>query len=113
MPLTLYLGGITCSGKTTVALHRIAYLSFEDPEIDTEKTLVVAFSHALRNYVGHVLPSLGLANVRIVTFQEWAAEQRKHHFPQLPRSVREDTPALVQRLKVLPNYGRSFVRTDQ
>jgi len=98
----LAVRGAAGSGKTTVALHRIAYLSFEDPEVDTDKTLVVAFSHALRNYVGHVLPSLGLVNVRIATFQEWAAEQRMRHFPRLPRSVREDTPALVQRMKLHP-----------
>jgi DNA helicase-2/ATP-dependent DNA helicase PcrA len=98
----LAVRGTAGSGKTTVALHRIAYLAFEEPEVDSAKTLVVVFSLALRNYVGHVLPSLGLANVRIVTLHEWAAEQRKHHFPQLPRSVREDTPALVQRMKLHP-----------
>jgi DNA helicase-2/ATP-dependent DNA helicase PcrA len=52
--------------------------------------------------VGHVLPSLGLSNVEISTLHSWLIEQRHRHFPQLPRRPREDTPALVQRLKLHP-----------
>ncbi|MBW2541424.1 MAG: ATP-binding domain-containing protein [Deltaproteobacteria bacterium] len=103
-PSTGYLAirGTAGSGKTTVALHRIAYLAFNDPEVDSAKTLVTVFSPALRNYVGHVLPSLGLSNVEISTLHSWLIEQRQRHFPQLPRRTREDTPALVQRLKLHP-----------
>jgi DNA helicase-2/ATP-dependent DNA helicase PcrA len=49
-----------------------------------------------------VLPSLGLRHVQIATFRSWAAEQRRSHFPQLPRAIRGDAPALVQRLKLHP-----------
>ncbi len=98
----LAIRGAAGSGKTTVALHRIAYLAFDDPEVDSPKTLVTVFSPALRNYVSHVLPSLGLKNVRISTFCSWSAEQRRSHFPQLPRAIRGDSPALVQRLKLHP-----------
>ncbi len=98
----LAIRGAAGSGKTTVALHRIAYLAFHDPEVDSSRTLVSVFSPALRNYVGHVLPSLGLENVQLSTLHGWLAEQRRRHFPQLPRGVREDTPALVQRLKLHP-----------
>jgi len=98
----LVIRGTAGSGKTTVALHRIAYLAYDDPEIDSSGTLVTVFSPALRNYVGHVLPSLGLAKVQIATLHSWLAEQRRRHFPQLPRGAREDTPALVQRLKLHP-----------
>jgi len=98
----LAIRGTAGSGKTTVALHRIAYLAFDDPEINSAKTLVTVFSPALRNYVGHVLPSLGLANVEISTLQSWLTEQRRRHFPQLPRRTRDDAPALVQRLKLHP-----------
>ncbi|MCH7643419.1 MAG: ATP-binding domain-containing protein [Myxococcales bacterium] len=98
----LAIRGTAGSGKTTVALHRIAYLAFDDPQVDSPRTLVTVFSPALRNYVGHVLPSLGLANVQISTLHSWLAEQRRRHFPQLPRRAREDAPALVQRLKLHP-----------
>jgi DNA helicase-2/ATP-dependent DNA helicase PcrA len=94
--------GTAGSGKTTVALHRIAYLGYDDASIDSAQTLVVVFSPALRDYVSHVLPALGVEHVQARTFYEWAAEHVARLFPKLPRQVREDTPALVQRLKLHP-----------
>ncbi len=98
----LAIRGNAGSGKTTVALHRIAWLAYDDPEIDSDRTLFVVFSPALRDYVGHVLPSLGVEDVRIVTFRDWAREQRRLHFPDLPAETRADAPAIVQRLKLDP-----------
>ena len=96
----LVIRGSAGSGKTTVALHRIAYLAFEDAQIDGPETLVVVFSRALARYVEHLLPSLGLRGVRIVTYREWAHEERRRCFPQLPAMERDDTPAMVQRMKL-------------
>jgi DNA helicase-2/ATP-dependent DNA helicase PcrA len=101
-PGFLVIRGAAGSGKTTVALHRVAYLAFERPSIDGPETMVVVFSRALRNFVGHVLPSLGLDRVPIASYREWAAEQRRRHFPRLPSVQREDTPALIQRIKLHP-----------
>jgi len=98
----LVIRGTAGSGKTTVALHRVAYLAYDDPEIDSEQTLFVVFSEALRKYVGHVLPSLGLRRVRILTYPDWAAEQRRRHFSNLPSAVREETSGLVRRMKLHP-----------
>ena len=94
--------GTAGSGKTTVALHRIAWLAFEDPAIDSPATMVVVFSPALRDYVSHVLPALGVRHVAVRTFGEWAAEQRRRLFPRLPREVRDDAPAAVTKLKLQP-----------
>ena len=94
--------GTAGSGKTTVALHRIAYLAYADATIDSDRTLVVVFSPALRDYVSHVLPSLGVEHVQVRTFHEWAAEQTRRLYPALPRIVREATPAVVHRLKLHP-----------
>jgi DNA helicase-2/ATP-dependent DNA helicase PcrA len=96
----LVIRGSAGSGKTTVALHRIAYLAFADPRIDGPDTLVVVFSKALARYVAHVLPSLGLGAVRIRTYRDWIREECRRHFPDLPASPRDDTPALVQRIKL-------------
>ncbi len=100
--------GTAGSGKTTVALHRIAYLAFDDPLIDSDRTLFIVFSRALREYVSHVLPALGVGKVQIRDFRHWAEEQRKRHFPMLPRSVRHDTPAVVVRLKLHPLVMRAL-----
>jgi DNA helicase-2/ATP-dependent DNA helicase PcrA len=98
----LVIRGSAGSGKTTVALHRIAYLCYDDPEIDSERTLFIAFSPAMRSYVGHVLPSLGVNDVGIVTYSDWASQQRRRHFPALPNAVREGAPAVVESLKLHP-----------
>ena len=102
--------GAAGSGKTTVALHRIAYLAYEDPVFDSPASLFVVFSTALRDYVGHVLPALGVEGVTVKTYHEWAAEQRRRLLPALPDRVREDTPALVQRLKLHPALGVALER---
>jgi DNA helicase-2/ATP-dependent DNA helicase PcrA len=102
--------GSAGSGKTTVALHRIAYLAYDDPRIDSERTLFVVFSAGLREYVRHVLPSLGVTRVRIATFREWAHEQRVRHFPKLPVEPRADAPASVQRLMLHPAFGDALER---
>ena len=94
--------GAAGSGKTTVALHRIAFLAYEEPNIDSPNTMFVVFSPGLRDYVSHVLPALGVSRVRVCTYQEWAGEQRRRLFPALPDRHREDTTALVQRLKLNP-----------
>ena len=102
--------GAAGSGKTTVALHRIAFLAYEDPEIDSPSTLFVVFSAGLRDYVSHVLPALGVGGVRVCTYQDWAADQRRRLFGALPGRQREDTTALVQRLKLHPSLLSALER---
>jgi len=97
--------GTAGSGKTTVALHRIAYLAYDDPAVDSPETLFVVFSPALRDYVSHVLPALQVSRVQVRTFEEWAAEQRRRLFPRLPREARQHTPASVVRMKLHPALG--------
>lgn len=94
--------GSAGSGKTTVALHRIAYLAFADPQFDSPRSLVIVFSRALRDYVAHVLPALGVLQVRVETFADWATAMRRSLLPMLPAEVRDDAPAVVQRLKQHP-----------
>jgi DNA helicase-2/ATP-dependent DNA helicase PcrA len=104
----LLIRGAAGSGKTTVALHRIAYLAYDDPAIDSTETLFLVFSPALRRYVEHVLPSLGVERVAIRTFEEWAREQRRRHYPKLPHEMRIDTPSVVRRLKLHPVLGAAL-----
>lgn len=100
--------GTAGSGKTTVALHRIAYLSYDDPSVNSGRTLFLVFSAALRDYVGHVLPALGVGNVAVKTFSGWARELRRRHFKGLPKSRREDAPGIALRIKSHPLMLRAL-----
>lgn len=90
------------SGKTTVALHRIAWLAHNDSRVDSDRTMVLVVSRGLRDYVSHVLPALGVSNVQIHTYAAWARALRHEHFPKLPRGQRDDTPATVVAFKNHP-----------
>src|SRR5262249_57146175 len=59
-------------------------------------------SPALRDYVSHVLPALGIRGVQVRTFHDWAAEQTRRLFPRLPRARNDRAPADVVRLKLHP-----------
>lgn len=102
----LVVRGSAGSGKTTVALHRIAYLAYEDPAIDSPDTVFLTLSPALCDYVGTLLPSLGVGRVRVETFPEWAARLRRRLYPRLPTTHRIDTPDFVRRVKQHPAIGR-------
>jgi DNA helicase-2/ATP-dependent DNA helicase PcrA len=92
--------GSAGSGKTTIGLHRIAYLAFADPRrFRSDRMLVVVYQRALASYVSRVLPSLDVPGVPVRTFAEWAEEARMATFPNLQAPRFEDTPPLVMRAK--------------
>ncbi len=65
--------GVAGSGKTTIVLHRIAYLFFTfQKEINPEKTLIIAPNSMFLDYISDVLPSLGVSNVEANTYLFWA-----------------------------------------
>ena len=105
-PGCVIVRGSAGSGKTTVALHRIAYLAYDDPAIDSAEAIFLTLSPALCDYVGTLLPSLGVAHVRVETFPEWAARHRRRVFPRLPSTHRIETPDSVRRVKLHPGIGR-------
>lgn len=71
--------GIAGSGKTTVALHRLAWLLHEDnSDLRPEESLVVVLSKALKSYISGVLPALGIKGVQVLTFNEWAIRTLRH-----------------------------------
>jgi DNA helicase-2/ATP-dependent DNA helicase PcrA len=91
------------SGKTTVALHRIAYLNFQDPRrFKAQQTLFVVPSQSLVRYVSGVLPALGVAGVPVVTYIGWARTTRMRCLPDAPAKYNADPPENVSRVKKHP-----------
>ncbi len=92
--------GSAGSGKTTIGLHRIAYLAFADPRrFRAEKMLIVVYQRALAAYVSRVLPALDVEGVPCMTFSAWATETRKTALPLLEAPITDETPPLVMRAK--------------
>src|SRR5215471_13913784 len=91
------------SGKTTVALHRVAYLNFQDPKrFKPQNTLFVVPSQALVRYVAGVLPALGVAGVPVVTYTGWARTTRMRCLPDAPTKYNVEPPEQVSRVKKHP-----------
>src|SRR5688572_13078604 len=95
--------GSAGSGKTTVGLHRVAYLYASNPNrFRPSKMLVVVPNEALIHYTSRVLPGLGVEGVAVMTFPRWSVRVVHDLFPKLPSALSDETPPLVSRLKSHP-----------
>ncbi|MCE5170476.1 ATP-binding domain-containing protein [Paenibacillus profundus] len=73
--MALFIQGVAGSGKTTVALHRLAFLLYQYQEqIRAEKMMIFAPNRMFLDYISDVLPELGVGNIQQRTFPEWALE---------------------------------------
>lgn len=69
----LIVQGVAGSGKTTIALHRIAYLIYNyEKEFRPEEFMIIAPTKFFLNYISNILPDLGVNDVRQCTFEDFA-----------------------------------------
>lgn len=69
----LIVQGAAGSGKTTIALHRIAYLIYTyEKSFDPESFLIIAPNRLFLKYIAEVLPELGVERVKQTTFIDFA-----------------------------------------
>ena len=96
----LAIQGVAGSGKTSVALHRIAYLLYHDREnLTSRDVLILSPNSVFADYIAHILPELGEEPVQEMSFDLFAyrelqdaaadCEDRWHH---LERSMRFPDP---------------------
>ena len=72
--MPLIVQGVAGSGKTTIALHRMAYLIY-NAQNPSARYMVVAPNKLFLNYISDILPDLGVNNVTQTTFETWALSQ--------------------------------------
>ena len=71
----LIVQGAAGSGKTTIALHRIAYLIYNyEKSFTPENFMIIAPNRLFLNYISDVLPELGVEKVRQTTFEDFAQD---------------------------------------
>ena len=67
----LIVQGIAGSGKTTVALHRIAFLLYRIKNLNSNNILIFSPNNIFTEYISDVLPSLGEDNTLQTTFSDY------------------------------------------
>lgn len=68
---TLIIQGVAGSGKTSIALHRVAYLLYKHKgEITSKDILIISPNKVFADYISNVLPELGEEKIEECGFEE-------------------------------------------
>ncbi len=68
----ILMQGVAGSGKTTILLHRLAYILYTYKEqISDKNTLIIAPNQMFIDYVSDVLPNLGVRKIDTLTYLFW------------------------------------------
>lgn len=69
----MIIQGVAGSGKTTVALHRLAYLLYQyRDQVKAHRMMIFAPNRMFLTYISSVLPELGVGDIQQNTFSDWA-----------------------------------------
>ncbi len=99
----LLVVGSAGSGKTTVALHRLARITFDEPRrFPASRLEVVVPDLGLAKLAARLLEPLGLRRVAVRTLESWSRGAFQSLFGTPPPRLSEETPPLVARLKRHP-----------
>ena len=72
----MVIQGAAGSGKTSIALHRIAYLLYHDRKnLKSSNILILSPNGIFSDYISQILPELGEENIREMTFDIYAYRQ--------------------------------------
>lgn len=75
----LIVQGIAGSGKTSVALHRVAFLLYKIKNLTSDKVLIFAPNNIFSEYISNVLPELGEDNTKETTFHQFLTSYIKEY----------------------------------
>lgn len=118
----LIVQGIAGSGKTSVALHRIAFLLYKIKNLKSSNVLIFSPNKVFSEYISDVLPELGEENTSETTFHDFARSYAKEFksvetftdFIERYYTGKEKNPELVKlklsknMISIIENYAKEI-----
>lgn len=109
---TLIIQGVAGSGKTSIALHRIAYLlyTFRD-SISSKDILIVSPNKVFSDYISNVLPELGEETVPETSMEQILSGVLEHkykyqtYFGLVNELLEKPSSGLIDRIAYKASFG--------
>lgn len=112
----LIIQGVAGSGKTSIALHRIAYLLYtQKGEISSKDILIISPNKVFGDYISNVLPELGEETIPGTGMEQILSEisdnryKCQNFFEQVTELLGKPTPDFIERIR----YKASFEFVSQ
>lgn len=112
----LLVQGTAGSGKTVVALHRIAYLLYRDAKLESKNILIISPNEIFSDYISDVLPELGEKNTKCFTLtsylehylNSYKIEPYVKYISRIETSDSKDTKKKLNTQKELKKYLKNY-----
>ena len=109
---TLIIQGVAGSGKTSIALHRIAYLlyTFRD-SISSKDILIISPNKVFSDYISNVLPELGEETVPETSMEQILSGVLEHkykyqtYFELVNELLEKPSSSLIDRIAYKASFG--------
>lgn len=108
----LVVQGAAGSGKTSIALHRIAYLLYHDRKnLKASNVLILSPNGVFSDYISHILPELGEENIREMSFDIFAYKELKgiagdceERYDQIERMLMAEADEIYADSQIVSRY---------
>ncbi|UOG77302.1 AAA family ATPase (plasmid) [Hymenobacter tibetensis] len=107
----MVIQGVAGSGKTSIALHRIAFLLYRYREtIAAKDILIISPNKVFADYISNVLPELGEEHIPEMGMEELATDllegryQFQTFFEQVSALLTEHNPAFIERIQFKSSF---------
>ncbi|NML67869.1 hypothetical protein HHL22_21930 [Hymenobacter sp. RP-2-7] len=102
----MVIQGVAGSGKTSIALHRIAFLLYRYRDtIAAKDVLIISPNKVFADYISNVLPELGEEHLPELGMEELAADLLSHQYPfqtffeQVAALLEQPDPGFIERIQ--------------
>ena len=107
----MIIQGVAGSGKTSIALHRIAFLLYRFREtVKAKDILIISPNKVFADYISNVLPELGEEHIPEIGMEELASEilENKYRFQtffeQVALLLEQPEPAFIERIQAKSTF---------